>query len=70
MATSSSSPKRHPVLTGLLVLVGLLLVGGGIAWFATDHGQKLLPAVGKAVLPNLGKPSFNVSNITRERIQA
>jgi hypothetical protein len=36
MATSSAG--RHPVVTTLLVVVGLLLLGGGITYFATDHG--------------------------------
>lgn len=59
--TASSSSGRHPVLTVLLGLVGLLLVGGSIAYFATDHG--------KALLPTLEQPSLNLSNITREKIQ-
>jgi LEA14-like dessication related protein len=58
---SSSSAGRHPVVTVLLVLVGLLLVGGGITYFATDHG--------KALLPTLEQPTLNISNITREKIQ-
>ena len=59
MATSSSA-GRHPVLTGVLVLVLLLLVGGGIAYFATDRGKKLLPT--------LEQPTLNLSNISREQI--
>jgi LEA14-like dessication related protein len=58
MATSSTG--RHPVRTTLLVLLGLLLVGGGITYFATDHG--------KALLPTLEQPKLNIRNITRERI--
>jgi LEA14-like dessication related protein len=60
MATTSSA-GRHPLLTGLLVLVGLLLLGAGITYLATDHG--------KALLPTLEKPTLNISNITRERIK-
>jgi LEA14-like dessication related protein len=56
----ASSSGRHPVLTTLLVLFGLLLVGGGITYFATDHG--------KALLPTLEQPTLNISNITREKI--
>jgi LEA14-like dessication related protein len=59
---TTSSAGRHPVVTTLLVLVGLLLVGGGITYFATDHG--------KALLPTLEQPTLNISNITRERIKA
>lgn len=58
MATTSA--KQHPLLTGLLVLLGLLLLGGGIAYFATDHG--------KALLPTLEQPTLSIHNITRERI--
>ncbi len=57
---SSSSAGRHPVLTGVLVLVGLLVLGVGIAYFATDRGKKLLPS--------LEQPTLNISNITREKI--
>ncbi len=53
--------KRHPLLTGLLVLLGLLLLGGGITYFATDHG--------KALLPTLEQPTLSIHNITRERIR-
>ncbi len=49
------------MLTTLLVLVGVLLLGGGIAYFATDHG--------KALLPTLEQPSFTSSSITREHIK-
>jgi LEA14-like dessication related protein len=63
---SSSFAGRHPVVTVLLVLVGLLVVGGGITYFATDHGRE----VAKAVLPTLEQPTLNISNITREKIQA
>jgi LEA14-like dessication related protein len=58
MATTSA--KRHPLLTGLLVLLGLLLLGGGITYFATDHG--------KTLLPTLEQPTLSIHNITRERI--
>jgi len=58
---SSSSARRHPVLTGLLVLVGLLLVGGIITYFATDKG--------KALLPTLEQPTLNISNVSREKIK-
>jgi LEA14-like dessication related protein len=58
---ASSSAGRHPVITTLLVLFGLLLVGGGITYFATDHG--------KALLPTLEQPTLNISNISREKIQ-
>jgi LEA14-like dessication related protein len=58
---SSSSAGRHPVRTTLLVLFGLLLVGGGITYFITDHG--------KALLPTLEQPNLNISNITRQKIQ-
>lgn len=64
---SSSSVGRHPVLTVLLVLP---VVAGGIMYMKTDHGKKLLPALGKVVLPALSKASFNISSITREKIQA
>ena len=60
MATTSSA-GRHPVVTMLLVVVGVLLVGGSIAYFATDHG--------KALLPTLEQPTLNISNITREQIK-
>lgn len=43
--------------TTLLVLLGLLVVGGGITYFATDHG--------KALLPTLEQPMLNISQITR-----
>ena len=59
--TITSTAGRHPVLTTLLVLVGLLLLGGGITYLATDHG--------KALLPTLEQPSFTSSNITREHIK-
>lgn len=39
-------------------------------YMKTDHGKKLLPALGKVVLPALSKASFNISSITREKIQA
>jgi LEA14-like dessication related protein len=42
-------------------LLALLLVGGGIAFFATDKGKDLMPTMGQA--------SLNVSNITRDKIQ-
>ncbi|HEX8506203.1 MAG TPA: LEA type 2 family protein [Hymenobacter sp.] len=57
----ASSGKGHPVRTGLLILFALLLVGGGIAFFATDKGKDLMPTMGQA--------SLNVSNITRDKIQ-
>jgi LEA14-like dessication related protein len=63
---SSSSTGRHPVITVLLVLVGLLLVGGVITYYATDHGKK----IAKAVLPTLEQPTLNIRNITREKIDA
>lgn len=63
---SSSFAGRHPAVTALLVLVGLLLVGGVITYYATDHGRK----VAKAVLPALEQPTLNIRNITREKIQA
>jgi hypothetical protein len=55
--TTTSSAGRHPLFTGLFGLVGLLAVGG-TAYVATDHD--------KALLPTLGQPSLNISNITRE----
>jgi LEA14-like dessication related protein len=58
MATSSTG--GHPVRTTLLVLLGLLLLGGGITYLATDHG--------KALLPTLEQPNLSIRNITRERI--
>jgi len=58
---SSSFAGRHPVLTGVLVLVALLLVGGGVAYFATDHG--------KALLPTLEQPTLSINNVTREQIK-
>ncbi|TPG66351.1 LEA type 2 family protein [Hymenobacter nivis] len=58
---ATSSAGRHPVVTTLLVLVGLLLVGGGIAYFATDRGR--------ALLPTLEQPTLNISHITREQIK-
>ncbi len=57
---TTSSTGGHPVRTTLLVLLGLLLLGGGITYFATDHG--------KALLPTLEKPTLSIQNITRERI--
>lgn len=65
---SSSSVGRHPVLTVLLVLLVGPVVAGGIMYMKTDHGKKLLPALGKVVLPALSKASFNISSITREKI--
>jgi LEA14-like dessication related protein len=59
MATSSAG--RHPVVTTLLVVLGLLVVGGGIAYLATDHG--------KALLPSLEQPTLRIRNITREQIK-
>jgi len=59
MATSSTG--RHPVRTTLLVLLGLLVVGAGVTYFATDRG--------KALLPTLEQPTLNISQITRERIK-
>lgn len=58
---TTSLAGRHPLRTVLLVLVGLLIFGGGIAFWATDHG--------KALLPTLEQPTLNISNITRERIK-
>ncbi|MGI4742516.1 MAG: LEA type 2 family protein [Janthinobacterium lividum] len=57
---ANSSTGGHPVRTTLLVLLGLLLLGGGITYFATDHG--------KALLPTLEHPTLSIQNITRERI--
>lgn len=51
---------RHPALTGLLVLLGLLLLGEAAIYLATDHGR--------ALLPTLERPTLNIRNITRERI--
>ena len=48
-------------MTTLLVLVGLLLVGGRITYFATNHD--------KALLPTLEQPTLNISHITREQIK-
>jgi LEA14-like dessication related protein len=58
---ANSSNKRHPVRTTLLVLVGLLVVGGGITYFVTDHG--------KALLPTLEQPTLHINQITRERLK-
>ncbi|UOR07369.1 LEA type 2 family protein [Hymenobacter aerilatus] len=58
---ASSFVRRHPVVTGLLVLVGFVLIGGGIAYFSTDRGKELLPT--------LEQPTLNISNITREKIK-
>lgn len=58
---ATSSTGRHPVRTVLLVLLGLLVVGGTITYFATNHG--------KALLPTLEQPTLNISQITRERIK-
>jgi LEA14-like dessication related protein len=63
---SSSFAGRHPAVTVLLVLVGLLLVGGVVTYYATDHGKK----IAKAVLPALEQPTLNISTITREKIKA
>jgi LEA14-like dessication related protein len=57
---ANSSTGGHPVRTTLLVLLGLLVVGGGIAYFATNRG--------KALLPTLEQPTLSIQNITRERI--
>jgi len=57
---SSTSAGRHPVLKVVLVFCLLLVVGGGVAYFATDHG--------KTLLPSLENPTLNISNITREKI--
>jgi len=58
---TSSFARRYPVVTGLLVLIGVVLVGSGIAYFATDHGKDLLPT--------LEQPTLNISNITREKME-
>lgn len=58
---ASSSARRHPVLTGFLVLVGVLLAGGIITYVATDEG--------KALLPTLEQPTLNISNVSREKIK-
>ncbi|MFD1873224.1 LEA type 2 family protein [Hymenobacter bucti] len=58
---NDSSTAPHPVRTTLLVLLGLLVVGGGITYFATDRG--------KALLPTLEQPTLNISQITRERLK-
>ena len=44
----------------------LQLIGGGITYFATDHGRE----VAQAMLPALEQPTLNTRNITREKIQA
>jgi len=59
---SASFAGRHPALTGLLVLLGLLLLGGAAIYLATDHGR--------AMLPTLEQPTLNIRNVTRERIDA
>lgn len=58
----TSFPRRHPVVTTLLGLFGLLLVAGGVGYFATNRGRDLLPT--------LEKPTFNVQNVTREKLKA
>jgi LEA14-like dessication related protein len=63
---SSSAAGRHPALTVLLVLVALLLAGGVVTYYATDHGRK----IAKAVLPTLEQPTLTINNITREKIDA
>jgi len=63
---SASFAGRHPVVTGLLVLLGLLLLGGVVTYLATDHGRE----VAKAVLPTLEQPTLNIRHITREKIDA
>jgi LEA14-like dessication related protein len=67
---ASSFTGRHPAIMVLLGLVALLLVGGGVAYFATDHGKGIKKAVGRAVLPALQQPTLNIQSITREKIQA
>ena len=66
LMASSSFTGRHPAVTVLLVLAMLLLAGGVVAYFATDHGRK----IAQAVLPALGQSTLNISNITREKIDA
>lgn len=57
----TSSNNRHPVLTTLLVLLGLLVVGGVVLYLATDHG--------KALLPSLEQPTLTIEQVTREKIK-
>lgn len=59
---SSSPAGRPPAVTILLVLLVLLVAGGVVAYFATDRGR--------ALLPTLEQPTLNISNITREKIDA
>lgn len=59
---SSSFAGRHPAVTRLLAVVAVLLLGDGIAYFATNKG--------KALLPTLEKPTLDISSISREKIRA
>jgi LEA14-like dessication related protein len=58
---NNSADGRHPVLTTLLVLLGLVLVGGVVLYLTTDHG--------KALLPTLEQPTLAIDQITREKIK-
>ena len=59
---SSSSAGRHPVITTLLGLLFLLVIGGVIAYFATDKGKKLLPTLESATM--------TAGNITPDSLKA
>lgn len=59
--TSTSFAGRHPVATTLLALLFVLLAGGVVAYFATDRGRKLLPALENA--------SLTTANITTDSLK-
>jgi len=58
----SSSAGRHPVITTLLVLLFLIVIGGVVAYFATDRGKKLLPTLENATM--------TAGNITPDSLKA
>lgn len=59
---SNSFFGRHPLVSGVLVLLVLLLAGAGIAYFKTDKGKELLPT--------LETTSLAINNISAGSMQA
>ncbi|GGG37901.1 LEA type 2 family protein [Hymenobacter glacieicola] len=54
--------RRHPAWTFTLVLLALLALGSGWAYFSTNKGKELLPT--------LENTSLAINNITADRLQA
>lgn len=59
---SNSFFGRHPLVTGALVVLVLLLAGVGITYFKTDKGKELLPT--------LENTSLAINNISAGSMQA